>query len=254
MCHTWNAFSSCKVSIGLSTFNFLKQVVGTQTPRRKVAVPPGGLATNYTSRRGDSFPHWRERATETCERQKERARRNNELLQTLSVPAGGQRPLGGVAGKKQARGSRLVDSLFCTVTQGSSCWTSSGPAPGLVPQGGASSRVPTEDLKPDRWLSSSTGTLFPAAGSYLILQTSNLQLYLITDFPLYYLESLTNWSSNAFIFNSPLLISKMCTTDMKKITRKLSIISKNSNLVELKDLPLDGCDRWQRNFIVILLG
>lgn len=52
MCHRWNEIFFYKVVfIGLSTFSFLQWVVRAETPQRKPAMPPRGLATNCNAGR-----------------------------------------------------------------------------------------------------------------------------------------------------------------------------------------------------------
>lgn len=162
-----------------------------------------------------------------------------------------------MSGKKPARSPHLMESQARTVIQGTSYWVSLGSTPCLAPQRGALSWGSYR--QPDnRLLATVVAPLLRApfleAWSYLILRGPNLQNYMMTDFSVYYLENLTDWCSNAFIFNLPLLIPKMCKKGIKKITRILNITSKNSIHVELKDFPLDSCDQGKRNFIVIPLG
>lgn len=186
-------------------------------------MPPRGLATNYNSRRGNRFLAWRE----TCEREKERGVRKSQIIphpfcarSFSTVTSDSQCSLSGMRGKKRARSPHLMESQVRTVIQGTSFWISLGLHP-LPCSTGGSTVMGLLLTTWSRLLATVTAPLlrkpFLEAWSASLRRGPNLQHYSITDFSVYYLESLTDWSSNAFIFNLPLLISKMC----KRIYRKL---------------------------------
>lgn len=186
-------------------------------------MPPRGLATNYNSRRGNRFLAWRE----TCEREKERGVRKSQIMphpfcarSFSTVTSDSQCSLSGMRGKKRARSTHLMESQVRTVIQGTSFWISLGLHPLPCPTGGEHCHgAPTDNLIQAAGYCHSTSSTeaFPRSVKCLTPAGPNLQHYSITDFSVYYLESLTDWSSNAFIFNLTLLISKMC----KRIYRKL---------------------------------
>lgn len=125
MCHRFNEFFFCKVVlISLRPFNSFKHIV-YKHPQRKSAMPPRGLATNYNSRRGNQFPHWRE-GDGLVKEKKERAWENNynyfKSFQLQKLFHRGQWH----ERKKQARSAALNGiPQFLTVMQGRSYWIAS---------------------------------------------------------------------------------------------------------------------------------
>lgn len=100
-------------------------------PKEKWAMPPRGLATNYNSRRGNQFPHWREGDRLMKEKKKGAWENNYNYFKSFQLqklfPRGQWHER-----KQQARSAPLTGiPQFLTAMQGRRDRTSPGSTPAL---------------------------------------------------------------------------------------------------------------------------